>query len=117
MNIKYCLTAYFIGLTILAHSQTATDPAMQKDSLMQKTGAVQKDAVERNLSAKQLRKQKDSIAKSLVPIPGKAIVYIVRPTIMAFAVSMQLDCDSFLVGWVNAKTYLYIILDPGDHLF
>jgi hypothetical protein len=112
MKIKYCLTVFFIGFTSFAYSQQATDSVM-----VQKDGMVQKDTVVRNLSAKQLRKQKDSIVKSLAPIEGKAIVYIMRPTIMAFAITFQLDCDSFLVGWINAKTYLYTVLDPGEHVF
>jgi hypothetical protein len=29
----------------------------------------------------------------------------------------RLNCDSFLVGWIKAGTYLYTILDPGDHIF
>jgi hypothetical protein len=71
----------------------------------------------KNLTVKQARKQKDSITKNLAPLPGKALVYIVRPTIVGFAVPMRLDCDSFQVGWISAKTYLYTMLDPGEHVF
>jgi hypothetical protein len=63
------------------------------------------------------QKQKDSVAMNLAPIPGKAIVYIIRPSIEAFAIMMRLDVDSFQVGWIGIKSYLYTILDPGQHVF
>ncbi len=66
---------------------------------------------------KEERKHLDTVAKSLTPIDGKAIVYIIRPSSMAFAIPFRLDCDTFNVGWVAAKTYLYTILDTGMHLF
>lgn len=59
----------------------------------------------------------DSIAKHTKLPPGKAIVFIIRPGGNAFAVSMRLDCDSFQVGWITANTYLYTILDSGEHIF
>jgi len=68
-------------------------------------------------SKKEKRELKDTAAKSLAPIQGKAIVYILRPSIFAYAVPMKLECDTFLVGWVAPKTYLYTILDSGAHLF
>jgi hypothetical protein len=67
--------------------------------------------------ATKTREQEDSIAKNMSPSPGKAVVYIIRPTIMAAAVEMRLDCDSFFVGWINPKTYLFTVLDSGDHTF
>jgi hypothetical protein len=62
-------------------------------------------------------KQLDSAIRNLAPIPGKAIVYIVRPGIVAMAVMMRLDVDSFQVGWVGIKSYLFTVLDPGPHQF
>jgi hypothetical protein len=29
----------------------------------------------------------------------------------------RLDCDSFQTGWVKSRTYLYTIMDPGEHVF
>ena len=66
---------------------------------------------------KKTRAQEDSLAKNFTPTPGKAIVYIIRPSIMAAAIEMRLDCDSFFVGWINPKTYLFTVLDSGDHTF
>jgi hypothetical protein len=102
---KYYLFLLFICLCSLAFGQSDADSVLQKDSTV------------KSLTAKEAKKQKDNITKSLVPLPGKALVYIVRPTIMAFAVPMRLDCDSFQVGWINAKTYLYTMIDPGEHIF
>jgi hypothetical protein len=68
-------------------------------------------------SAKLSREENDSIAKNQVPIPGKAIVYIIRPGYLGAAIEMRLDCDSFFVGRINSKTYLFTILDSGDHIF
>ena len=57
------------------------------------------------------------MVKALAPVDGKAIVYIMRPGTLGFALMMRLDCDSFLVGWVGVKSYLYTIIPPGDHVF
>jgi uncharacterized protein DUF2846 len=103
MLARYSFIFFFIILSAAAFSQTAADSVSQKDTTV------------KNLTLKQAKKLKDSITKNLVPPPGKAIIYIVRPTIMAFAVPMRLDCDSFQVGWISAKTYLYTILDSGEH--
>jgi hypothetical protein len=53
---------------------------------------------------------------NLSPIESKAIVYIMRPCIVGLAVMNRVDCDSFQVGWVGIKSYLYTILDPGEHI-
>jgi len=55
--------------------------------------------------------------KNLVPDSGKALVYIVRASIYAFAVPMRIDVDSFQVGWLPTKAFLYTILDAGKHNF
>lgn len=102
---KIFFLLFSISLSYLALGQTVTDSLTQKDSTA------------KNLTSKEARKQKDNMNKSLVPPADKALVYIVRPTIMAFAVPMRLDCDSFQVGWINAKTYLYTMIDPGEHTF
>ncbi len=68
-------------------------------------------------SIKLSRKQNDSIAKSQTPSPGKSIVYIIRQGLFGGAIEMRLDCDSFFVGRINSNTYLYTIVDSGDHVF
>jgi hypothetical protein len=105
MQLKCCLFIFLLSLPAIPFCQSVTDSVPQKDSVV------------KNLTAKQMKKEKDSITRNLSPIPGKAIVYIVRPTIMGFAVPMRLDCDSFQVGWIGAKSFLYTILDSGEHTF
>ena len=61
--------------------------------------------------------QMDSIAKSLVPVEGKAIVYILRPSKVAFVVKMGLKCDNVRIGGTKAGTYVYSVLEPGKHTF
>jgi hypothetical protein len=91
--MKYFLAILCIGLSTLAFAQSAKE------------------------QAKEMQRQRDSIAENRPPIPDSAIVYIIRPSIVAMAVPMRLDCDSFQVGWVGIKSYLYTILPPGDHVF
>lgn len=62
-------------------------------------------------------KEKDSIAKSMVPIEGKAIVFIVRPSGYGSAIDMDVHRDSSYIGTTSAKSYLYTIVEPGTHLF
>ncbi|HLK30175.1 MAG TPA: hypothetical protein VKT28_16455 [Puia sp.] len=69
------------------------------------------------LTAKQEKQKKNEELRNIAPSAGKALVYIIRPTIMAFAIPMRVDCDSFQMGWISAKTFLYTMLDPGAHTF
>ncbi|HEX4849435.1 MAG TPA: DUF2846 domain-containing protein, partial [Puia sp.] len=55
--------------------------------------------------------------KNIIPESGKAVVYFMRPSVMAFAVPMRIDADSFQVGWLPTKAFLYTILDAGEHNF
>lgn len=59
--------------------------------------------------------QKDSIAKLLVPIEDKAIVYIIRPTTFGAIIRMNVECDSVHIGSTTAKRYIYTALSPGKH--
>lgn len=104
-KIKYSLFVLFLTFHTIAFSQQKTDSTQQSDSLTKK------------LSKKELRKEKDSFAKSLSSIPDKSIVYIVRTSLFGMAIPLKLDCDSFEVGWIHSKTYLFTILNPGDHIF
>ena len=95
---KSCLFVACLLISLITFSQTQTDTS-------------------RNLTAKQERKYLDSLSKNLAPLEGKAIVYIVRTGSMGMAIPFRLDCDSLLVGWIAYKTYLYTVLDTGEHLF
>jgi hypothetical protein len=55
--------------------------------------------------------------KTLQPPADKALVYVVRPSRMAFGVKMKFFCDEQLIGKTRAKQFLYMLLDPGEHHF
>ncbi len=62
-------------------------------------------------------KQKDSVAKSLSPVQGKAIVYLLRPTDFGAIVKMNIDCDDIHIGSTTAERYVYTLVNPGTHVF
>jgi hypothetical protein len=94
-----------ICFSVVAIGQTKTDSAATTDTVINAK------------PAKPAKQKKIRDPFNIVPPADKAVVYIIRPTIMGFAVPMRVDCDSFQVGWINAKTFLYTILDPGTHTF
>lgn len=61
--------------------------------------------------------QKDSIARNLKPDSNKAIVYLIRPSVLGFAIRMDISCDSQYIGTTGAEKYIYTILDSGKHVF
>ncbi|HMG81396.1 MAG TPA: hypothetical protein VK559_00040 [Ferruginibacter sp.] len=105
MRIRFIVLAFCMGLSTLAFSQRGYVVRGNTDLPASPS------------SSKKERRSEDSAAKKFAPIQGKAIVYILRPSIYAYAVPMKLECDTFLVGWVAPKTYLYTILDSGTYLF
>ena len=104
-NMRYILFVLFFTFRLFSFGQLKTDSAQRIDSLPN------------TLSTKEIRKEQDRIAKNLAPISTKTIVYFTRNHAGEWLVPYRLDCDSFLVGWIKAGTYLYTILDPGDHIF
>ena len=60
---------------------------------------------------------KNKDVKNILPDPGKAVVYFLRPSIYAFTIPMRVDVDSFQVGWLPTKAFLYTMLDAGSHNF
>ena len=55
--------------------------------------------------------------KNMKPPEGKALVYILRPSIDGFLVSFKVSINNNKLGEIKAKNFLYAILDPGSHLF
>jgi hypothetical protein len=104
-NSKYLILVILVLFGLSSFGQKQADSVRMVDSSANM------------LNPKEIRKEKDSIAKSLVPIPGKAIVYITRNHVGEWLIPYRMDVDSFQVGWIKAGTYLYTILDPGEHVF
>jgi len=61
--------------------------------------------------------QRDTIAKALTAIDGKAIVYIVRPSSFALLIKMSVECDNVRIGSTKSKKYIYDVVNPGTHVF
>lgn len=104
-KIRYILFIMFFTFRLMAVGQLKMDSVQRIDSLHDKQ------------TFKELRKEKDSLAKTLTPISDKAIVYFMRNHTGEWLIPYRIDCDSFQVGWIKAGTYLYTILNPGDHVF
>jgi hypothetical protein len=101
----YCFCVLFMSFHSIGFSQSKTDSIQPLDSFP------------KQLSAKELRKERDDSIRNLTPIPGKSIVYVVRKSLYGMAIPLKLDCDSFEVGWIHSKTYMFTIVDPGEHIF
>ena len=104
-KISYILFVMLFSFRLIAVGQMKMDSIQRPDSPLN------------TLTPKELRKVKDSIAKNLTPMSEKAIVYFTRNHMGEWLIPYRLDCDSFQIGWIKAGTYLYTILDPGDHVF
>lgn len=51
------------------------------------------------------------------PTEGKAIVYVIRPTMMGNKVQTKLAVDGDWKGVNRGNTYFFFELDPGEHYF
>jgi hypothetical protein len=55
--------------------------------------------------------------KNLTPPDGKAVVYFIRSSGYGFAAKVEVGVDKIPVGTTKGNTYLYTIVDPGEHVF
>jgi hypothetical protein len=51
------------------------------------------------------------------PPPDKAMVYVIRPTMMGNKIQTKLAVDGQWVGVNRGNNYFYFPLDPGEHYF
>ena len=49
------------------------------------------------------------------PEPGKALVYVVRPTMYGNKIQSKLAIDGQWVGLNRGRNYFFVQLDPGEH--
>ena len=49
--------------------------------------------------------------------PGKALVYVLRPTSFGYAVYQHVFCENQYFGTLGIKSYLFRVFDPGDYTF
>ena len=57
----------------------------------------------------------DQAAKTFIPKPGKANVYVYRNEMFGGAVSMEVFLNGQSVGRTGAQTYLLLEVPPGKH--
>lgn len=48
---------------------------------------------------------------------GKALVYILRPSAMGFAIGMKVTCNNKEIGKTHGKKFIYKALEPGNYMF
>jgi hypothetical protein len=51
------------------------------------------------------------------PLEGKALVYVLRPATLGFAIQTKLAVDGEWVGANRSRNYFFLNLDPGEHYF
>ena len=68
-----------------------------------------------NCAVQKASVEADSKAKQLVAPEGKAIVYIMRPGTLGFAVKFKVNCDEKYIGATGGKRFIYTIQDVGKH--
>jgi hypothetical protein len=51
------------------------------------------------------------------PVPGKALVYVIRPTMLGSKIQTKLAVDARWVGVSRGHNYFFLQLDPGEHYF
>lgn len=61
--------------------------------------------------------QKRGIVKNLPAKQDKALVYILRPTKIGFAIGMKVNCNDEYIGSTKGGKFLYTYLDPGNYTF
>jgi hypothetical protein len=55
--------------------------------------------------------------KEMLPPEDKALVYIIRPSIVGRVVELILECNGTYLATTKGKRFLYLLLDPGAHTF
>lgn len=59
----------------------------------------------------------DDPNKRLTAPENKALVYIVRPQTLGFLINFKVFCDGEFIGATKGKTYIYTVVEPGEHTF
>jgi hypothetical protein len=60
------------------------------------------------LSAEELQR-----TKNLSPAEGKALVYILRPSMVGSLIKFDVSCDGISLGSTTGKRFIYANLEPG----
>jgi hypothetical protein len=113
------LAGFFLlsGLAGLAQDKDKNKDKQDKDEVLTDT--------EKQIEAKACPSENTALDaktdKSSHPTPDapadKALVYVVRPTMMGNKIQTKLAVDGHWVGVNRGNNYFYLTLDPGTHYF
>ncbi|MBV9070952.1 MAG: hypothetical protein JO093_15635 [Acidobacteria bacterium] len=67
------------------------------------------------VSAPRARPDIEAEAKAFTVPPGKAKLYVVRPSSFGLAVLYQVSIDGRIIGSLPAEAFLATVLPPGSH--
>src|SRR5258708_45807 len=69
-------------------------------------------------SSEKLKNETDKSNHPEPPVPqDKALIYVVRPTMMGNKVQTKFAVDGKWVGVNRGNNYFFVVLDPGPHRF
>jgi len=57
----------------------------------------------------------DAKAKALTPVKGKALIYIIRPTMLGKPFAHEITMDGKKIGSTCGYYYIYTFASPGKH--
>lgn len=57
------------------------------------------------------------VSEKLAPMPGKSLVYFIRPSSTAFAIKFKIYDNEILIGKLSHRNYIVYECDPGEHVF
>lgn len=68
-------------------------------------------------SVSEMPAEMDARVKSLQAPAGKALVYIIRPSILGKPFGSQITANEAFIGTTQGGIYIYSILEPGEYKF
>lgn len=111
------ILTFILAFTIL-QGPAAQEPATQPPPAQQP--AAQKPAEESACgpSSEKLKNETDKSSHPEPPVPpDKALVYVVRPTMLGNKVQTKFAVDGQWVGVNRGNNYFFLTLAPGSHRF
>ena len=104
-----CLMVFAVNTSYSQQTDTKSAVPMDKQELRLKACGTEKV----NFSAKTDKKNH--------PLPepsaGKALIYVLRPTIIGYKINSKLAVDGNWVGVNRGRTYFFFEVEPGERYF
>jgi hypothetical protein len=113
------LLAVLLAVLLCATIAVAWPNDSQKDDDDDNLDKAKREEIEKKACPAENVKHKTSTNKKEHPTPeapaDKALVYVVRPTMMGNKVQTKLAVDGRWVGINRGNNYFFFTLDPGEH--